>query len=158
VISKDSCWPGRLGADSDDENKWRSAGYISLLGRMPTTLQRASILLQQGEPSSSFLELKRVPTSLFRARVGPKTVQLKRKKTEDCMGCPDQEATRSRSHSPNFEGSRISRRGCWPSIPTGMRYTRKVRRLLYMAEFLLLINYVDVVIPLVFCTHPALPR
>ncbi|KAE9082560.1 hypothetical protein PF010_g21538 [Phytophthora fragariae] len=34
-----------------------------------------------------------------------------------------------------------------------MRYIRKVRRILFMAEFLLLINYVEVIIPLVFSVY-----
>ncbi|ETM41938.1 hypothetical protein L914_12343 [Phytophthora nicotianae] len=34
-----------------------------------------------------------------------------------------------------------------------LRYTCKVRRLLYMAEFLVLLNYVEVFIPLVFCKY-----
>lgn len=34
-----------------------------------------------------------------------------------------------------------------------VRYTHKVQRLVYAAEFLLLLNYVEVVIPLVFCEY-----
>ncbi|KAE9312023.1 hypothetical protein PF008_g20056 [Phytophthora fragariae] len=36
-----------------------------------------------------------------------------------------------------------------------VRYTHKVQRLVYAAEFLLLLNYVEVVIPLVFCEYSA---
>ncbi|KAK1930419.1 hypothetical protein P3T76_014090 [Phytophthora citrophthora] len=38
-----------------------------------------------------------------------------------------------------------------PSV--GLSYTRKVRRLLFMTEFVLLLNYVEVVIPLVFSMY-----
>jgi hypothetical protein len=37
-----------------------------------------------------------------------------------------------------------------PQLPITLHYTCKVRRLLYMAEFLILLKYVEVVIPLVF--------
>lgn len=37
-------------------------------------------------------------------------------------------------------------------------YSLKVRRLLYMAEFSLLLNYVEIVIPLVFCEYVFVPK
>ncbi|KAJ8578812.1 hypothetical protein ON010_g392 [Phytophthora cinnamomi] len=42
-----------------------------------------------------------------------------------------------------------------PKFFVKLSYTRKVRRLLYMAEFVLLLNYVDVIVPLVFSIYLA---
>jgi hypothetical protein len=78
---------GELERKVDDACPWNSfhgsVGYISLRGRMPTTLERVSILLGQEMPShvdnsrSSQLELKRV---LPVEEQGPKVVVFDSKK------------------------------------------------------------------------------
>jgi hypothetical protein len=53
------------------------------------------------------------------------------------------------------EVKNVAAAGKHPPGTAATLYARKVERLLYMAEFLLLINYVEVIIPLVFCKCPS---
>ncbi|GMF54147.1 unnamed protein product [Phytophthora fragariaefolia] len=76
----------------DDNAMWSSyhgaVGHISLGGRMPTTLERASILLEReaqshvgGSRSSQLLELQRVLSHEKQEREGPKLVALEGRKS-----------------------------------------------------------------------------
>eukprot|EP00644_Phytophthora_capsici_P017482 jgi/Phyca11/127286/e_gw1.67.38.1 len=98
-------------------------------GRAVATLERASVLLrvrQNVKPArikSSFMELKRVAPNVDPILPSSEIISPPKKK----INAPTR------------------------NLPVPIRYTRTVQRLLYMAEFLLLLNYVEVIIPLVFC-------
>ncbi|KAJ8554941.1 hypothetical protein ON010_g9540 [Phytophthora cinnamomi] len=169
---------GELEKKVDDSYMWSShhgaAGYISLGGRMPTTLERASILLEReshsqadASRSSQLLELKQALLDADQEREGPKFVTPKVKnafKTSIAIVAKDICKTFGEGVRiyPIAKSSEI--KGVVKEVKEDIRttesrtlsaqdrlkYTRKVRRLLYMAEFLLLLNYVEVIIPLVF--------
>ncbi|EGZ10105.1 hypothetical protein PHYSODRAFT_338794 [Phytophthora sojae] len=111
----------------DKARVWRShggaVGHISLGRRVPTTLERASILLDQTA-----------------AEYGPSI---------DIVDV----ANKNRMidiHPADHGAVAVGRRS--PTAVVEASYTLKVRRLLYMAEFQLLLNYVEAMIPLVFST------
>jgi hypothetical protein len=131
-----------------------SAAFLRLEGRKSVMLERASILLEN--------KPQEIEKPLLNRAVGPTQEDVK------LDGGLEPETTSS-SYS-NFalvsnplrlgrrwlQGSRVYPKGSAgaSSVPISLAYTRKVRRVLYMAEFVLLLNYVEVVIPLVFCTFP----
>lgn len=159
---------GGLERKVDNGYMWASyhgeVGHISLGGRIPTTLERASIFLEReaqqqgadGSRSSRLLQLTQVPSD--QEREGPTLVAksaaetfIERLKAAGLSGRIYPVAGRRgivkevrEEAATTYTGSRTL------SVQERLKYTRKVRRLLYMAEFLLLLNYVEVVIPLVF--------
>ncbi|KAE8977882.1 hypothetical protein PF011_g23470 [Phytophthora fragariae] len=166
---------GELEHKVDDSYLWSShqgaVGYISLAGRMPTTIERASILLER-EPqshadasrSSQLLELKRVLLDAEQEREGPKLATKETSRTSITTLVKDFRKAFGESgrihptaNSPEVKGivkevkeDVRATESRTLSVQDRLKYTRKVRRLLYMAEFLLLLNYVEVIIPLVF--------
>jgi hypothetical protein len=130
--------------------------------RATNTLKRASILLRlrrgvrQESRASSFLELKRVATHVD--AILPEPPRQKQRKTSFVASARDSVRGLSSGQLPRKLLARGSVHAVvpvaghrMPRLPVTTRYTRMVQRLLYMAEFLLLLNYVEVVVPLVFC-------
>ncbi|KAE9032217.1 hypothetical protein PR003_g11174 [Phytophthora rubi] len=161
---------GELERKVDSGYMWSSyhgaVGHISLGGRLPTTLERASILLERetqspanNSRSSQLLELKRMILDDEQEREGPTLVTKITKKSSvghDILRMfgssarihPDAEQSGKKvEEDTRSTGSRTL------GVQDRLKYTRKVRRLLYMAEFLLLLNYVEVVIPLIFSIY-----
>ncbi|KAK1930371.1 hypothetical protein P3T76_014042 [Phytophthora citrophthora] len=123
-------------------------------GRAVTMLERARILLklrQNVKPEriiSSFMELKRVapivmPTSEI---ISPAKKKIKAPTRKSVSKVGKKLFVKRNIHPAPRVGNGA------PRLPVPIRYTRMVQRLLYMAEFLLLLNYVEVIIPLVFLT------
>ncbi|KAJ8576091.1 hypothetical protein ON010_g3121 [Phytophthora cinnamomi] len=150
-----------------------TVGYKLLGGRKPTTLERASILLERAEPhgfqrSTDSRAARILPLDSSHERPGHRA---------GVRGSIDRMMTGAVASK---DGSRdlavfsfISRTStAWMSANTvypeeadntlvvtrpshtqiSKKYVLKVRRLLYMAEFLLLLNYIEVVIPQIFGT------
>ncbi|KAJ8540568.1 hypothetical protein ON010_g12660 [Phytophthora cinnamomi] len=152
-----------------------TVGYKLLGGRKPTTLERASILLERAEPygfqnsrSTDSRAARILPLDSSHERPGHRA---------GVRGSIDRMVTGAVASK---DGSRdlavfsfISRTStAWMSANTvypeetdntlvvrrpshtqiSKKYVLKVRRLLYMAEFLLLLNYIEVVIPQIFGT------
>ncbi|KAE9118242.1 hypothetical protein PF007_g9002 [Phytophthora fragariae] len=122
----------------DKAHAWRSymyhgaVGHISLGRLVPTTLERASILLDQAAEE-------------YGLGVGIIAPETTKNRTIDSgrkiFGFV-------RIHPADHGVDAVRQRP-----PTEASYTLKVRRLLYMAEFLLLFNYVEAMVPLVFCKY-----
>jgi hypothetical protein len=147
----------------DKEKSWSSycgaMGYADLGGRVPTTLERTRILLEEGakrtelHPVQSRQEvLQKVP------------LEWKKKATKSFAVVPAnighvlEDASKHRHPTPSLLSAKVlpvvsAAGNVLIKKTTKLRYTRKVRKLLYMAEFLLLLNYIEVVIPLVFCKY-----
>jgi len=135
-------------------------------GRKLTTLERASRILQQERgPETAhvapFYEHSPGPPKHNMAREGPYEGDLGRRNSlPSSFDLPH-----SRSHAKPLTGTgRVHparKLGAVPSrllcVSLKRSYTVKMRRLLYMAEFVLLLNYVEVIIPLVFCKFSCLP-
>ncbi|KAF1775508.1 hypothetical protein GQ600_27253 [Phytophthora cactorum] len=140
------------------ERIWNSYSGADTGNQAPNILERARILLEQKEPqrklTSPRLELKHVATDLGSAQRLPELVKSGRSKNS-VGSLPGQIVTTS---SQLRDKTRI-----YPAVESAgrslqkysvkVRFTRKVQTLLYMAEFLLLLNYVEVVIPLVFSIY-----
>ncbi|KAG6942995.1 hypothetical protein JG687_00018727 [Phytophthora cactorum] len=144
----------------DRERSWNCTSIdVNLRNRVPTTLNRTRVLLEQAAQNQHKItsprrELKRVATDLGSAQRLPELVKSGRSKNS--VGyLPGQIVTTS---SQLLESTRI-----YPAVESAGRslqkysfkvtYTLNVQTLLYMAEFLLLLNYVEVVIPLVFSIY-----
>jgi hypothetical protein len=141
--------------------------------RVSTTLERASAILRQEGNSqntmaSSPVELPRKLSSQgpglgTLASVGPEGSKTIHKSF--AVMARDAYSTFALAPHPLRAAKQLLTRGSvlpvveaavapgnsFPKVPVKLSYTRKVRRLLYMAEFVLLLNYVEVIIPLVFC-------
>ncbi|EGZ10080.1 hypothetical protein PHYSODRAFT_338768 [Phytophthora sojae] len=127
----------------DKAHAWRSyrgeVGHISLGIRMPTTLERASILLDQaaGEytngPSIDIVDVASKNRIIDYSQSGRKIFGF------------------ARIHPADHGAVAVGRRS--PNAVIEASYTLKVRRLLCMAEFLLLLNYVEAMIPLIFSIY-----
>ncbi|KAE9282961.1 hypothetical protein PF008_g27523 [Phytophthora fragariae] len=153
----------KLGSDCN------SIGNASVGNQASSTLERTKILLEQGMKSrakTSSLELVRVAsheepaTGLTRPR---KKVGVMSLVTKVRNAHPTAKHTAIRVH-PAAESSSKSitavnvtgaAETAMKNVSVNVRYTRKVQRLLYLAEFLLLLNYVEIVIPLVFSMYMA---
>ncbi|KAG1694528.1 hypothetical protein DVH05_021332 [Phytophthora capsici] len=131
--------------------------YIVIKGRKPTALDRASVLLAHKRGPFLFQNLSFVRI-LPGERAGPNALDLMGKKVKRSVvlvknstsrSTRIQERTGSTAPSSMREIGPVQSRLARVSLKRS--YAAKVRRLLYMAEFVLLLNYVEVVIPLVFC-------
>ncbi|KAL3669462.1 hypothetical protein V7S43_005855 [Phytophthora oleae] len=125
-------------------------------GRATTTLERASVLLrlrQNAKPEriSSFVELKRVAPIVDPILPKPEIISPAKTKIK----APARKSVRKIGKKLFVQGMihPVPRVNGMPRLPVLIRYTRMVQRLLYMAEFLLLLNYVEVIIPLVFSIY-----
>jgi hypothetical protein len=157
---------GELERKVDEAFEWNSfhgaSRNIRLRGLKMTTLERVSLLLEQegqsqveSARSMQLVELKRV---LPLEEHGPQLVVVDSKKTKPTIIAVMHNVLAPSNQIHPAAGPKRVR---WTSA-TGSRtmsshdklkYTRKARQLLYMAEFLLLLNYVEVIIPLVFCEY-----
>uniref|UniRef100_H3HCH4 Uncharacterized protein n=1 Tax=Phytophthora ramorum TaxID=164328 RepID=H3HCH4_PHYRM len=138
----------------EQEIDWESLSSADGNSRAPTTLERASYLLRlrrDVRPEmrvSSFLELKRVVPIMHSILPAPALMPPAKKRKTTRM----EAAKSSVRRGSVYPLSRVAGNGM-PRLPVTVRYTRLVQRLLYMAEFLLLLNYVEVIIPLVFSIY-----
>ncbi|KAJ8576501.1 hypothetical protein ON010_g2709 [Phytophthora cinnamomi] len=166
----------------DDNRVWKSchgaAIQINLSSCLPTSLDRASILLEM-ETSLEATKASGVSVVGRTQNDSPNLTSLEGEEDAGPAVVTTKEAwsPQKRWNSTSLAAhfllklkERMNRIRIHPKIdiqqvlqvvPTGKRsplssielYTRKVRRLLLMAEFLLLINYVEVIIPLVFSIY-----
>ncbi|KAK1930474.1 hypothetical protein P3T76_014145 [Phytophthora citrophthora] len=141
----------------DRKNGWGSFHSSVRTGKYlnHTTLDRASKLLQLDENNestrvSSVADLLRIAS--YR-EVVPKKEQSSRTLTilEKTVVIPNK--VRPTGGSVHPDGNHELARNGSSQASITLRYTCKVRRLLYMAEFLILLNYVEVFIPMVFCEY-----
>ncbi|KAL3669413.1 hypothetical protein V7S43_005807 [Phytophthora oleae] len=123
-----------------------------------TTLERVETILQRVELSSQKSE--RGPTL---TKIGPESATTVKKSL--VVTRVDALSTFAMAPHPLRAAKQLIGKGTVnPVVPqiavstkeafkpsVGLSYTRKVRRLLFMTEFVLLLNYVEVAIPLVFC-------
>ncbi|KAE8984949.1 hypothetical protein PR001_g23031 [Phytophthora rubi] len=155
---------------------WRrcseTLGFKLLGDRKPTTLERANILLELGEPghlrnlqSGDSRVAKILPLESSQLRPGSNAGEL----GIISVGGGSEASSRdfaffsfiSRALTPwmgwrtvypeRTGNTRAQRRS--PSTQIRLKYMLKVRRLLYMAEFLLLLNYIEGIIPQSFAIY-----
>ncbi|GMF34314.1 unnamed protein product [Phytophthora fragariaefolia] len=150
-----------LEARIEREFAWDSYRSICSKSRNPTTLDKASKLLRLRRDAklqtriSSFLELKRVASVVNSIVPGPPNVHTLAVKRKMSSVWPANNSIRKLSSRGAAQVSPVTRvaKHDMPKLPVTIRYTRLVQRLLYLSEFILLLNYVEVVIPLVFCKY-----
>lgn len=128
-------------------------------GEATTTLRRATFLLCRAgnlTPEVTLVSRARNPTRiapspiLVNGAAGSKIAKqsfVARPKTLENALVPAQNLSLETQLAPNLEHVVHE----FPRLQA--RYIHKVQRLLYAAEFLLLLNFVEVVIPLVFCKY-----
>ncbi|ETK82068.1 hypothetical protein L915_12478, partial [Phytophthora nicotianae] len=146
-IDRERCW-----------NKGTNTG-----NRVPTTLDRIQTLLEQESSlqymvASARVELEQVQTDLGSERRVPEQIKSGRNKISvtpvvttkipnnaELLPVASHLRASVRIHPAVESAGKLLQK-----FSVKVRYTRKVQILLYMAEFLLLLNYVEVVVPLVF--------
>ncbi|KAE9016968.1 hypothetical protein PR003_g15332 [Phytophthora rubi] len=139
----------------DQQFVWDRYASFGSRSRPPTALDRASMLLRlrrDVRPEmriSSFLELKRVAPIL--ESIVPPLLKVRRKKSL-VMSAKHSIRKLSGNSGKRVHPVRVAGHHL-PKLPVTIRYTRLVQRLLYQAEFILLLNYVEVIIPLVFSIY-----
>ncbi|ETL35476.1 hypothetical protein L916_12387, partial [Phytophthora nicotianae] len=149
-IDRERCW-----------NKGTNTG-----NRVPTTLDRIQTLLEQESSlqymvASARVELEQVQTDLGSERRVPEQIKSGRNKISvtpvvttkipnnaELLPVASHLRASARIHPAVESAGKLLQK-----FSVKVRYTRKVQILLYMAEFLLLLNYVEVVVPLVFSVY-----
>ncbi|RLN87732.1 hypothetical protein BBJ28_00019039 [Nothophytophthora sp. Chile5] len=122
----------QLGRQLERENVYQdhrdTVVKSSVGGHVRTVLERAIALLQQGTPANKRCEDQKPEQTAPMRQPGGASVQPAPQPTEE------RNDSRKRSSAT-------------------LQYTQKVQQLLYLTEFLVLINYVGVIIPLIFTTY-----
>ncbi|GMF46866.1 unnamed protein product [Phytophthora fragariaefolia] len=154
----------------DKEKRWSSFDgrilYNMSGGRRLTTLERARALLQQDENSPS-ARLTALPDIIrISSYRDTKINQTQQKKAVPTSFKVIPKKIVSLSRSLRYVGHDQSRATVHPTlseskpvendlinVPHTLLFTCKVQRLLYMSEFLILLKYVEVVIPLIFSNN-----
>lgn len=160
-----------LSRQVEQESSWGtrllSSQRISKTDQISTPLQRAQLLLSMSHvveaQSTTVSPLMRMTSVLVESDKS----EGQRTKESSHRVSPMKEPRRS--FAVKIQSSRVTKRLlAWPKrknsvvpsqvislpqLPATMQYTMEVRRLLYTSEFVLLRNYVEVIIPLVFCTY-----
>ncbi|GMF63844.1 unnamed protein product [Phytophthora fragariaefolia] len=143
-----------------------TVGHELLVGRTPTTFERASILLEREDYSTHRAGNRRaarvVPwvssqqTNLFYgvANEGAGVAEVSDSATSRLASYITRTSTAWMGDSLAHLGEMNSAPGrrLPSSVQAAAKYTHRVRRMLYMAEFLLLLNYIEVVMPQIFGT------
>ncbi|KAG1684672.1 hypothetical protein DVH05_010639 [Phytophthora capsici] len=138
----------------DKKNGWGSFHSSVRAGKYlrHTTLDRASKLLQLDENNESV----RVSSVADLLRIASYKEEVPRKESRRSLSIMEKVGVISNKVGPTREGFHPTDenydlyRNDSSQASITLRYTCKVRRLLYMAEFLILLNYVEVFIPMIF--------
>ncbi|ETI40436.1 hypothetical protein F443_14162 [Phytophthora nicotianae P1569] len=124
--------------------------------RRPTTLDRTQVLLEQDAQQQGKEVSRRLGLELDSEQRSPEQVKPSRNKVavaSRVVSLPVRIVTNKHRDRVKVQPTVVSAGKSLRKFSVKLRYTRKVQTLLYMAEFLLLLNYVEVVIPLVFSIY-----